>query len=135
MRYFQIPRPDSERRPGRTCRHASCQKTTRESKPYCPDHLLFNRHAQIVAAEYEEILAERSAVNNNELAKVDLKGKTVEDILLFLSFGESKANDIAKFIGEKPPLAERYLAAMKKEGLVSLRKSGKGVIHAKLKQE
>jgi len=119
----------------RECMEPGCLNTTRESKPYCPDHVELNPYIQGILEKLEERKIEHNRVKEVGQDAVDLSGLTVNEILLHLELHGSRTVERLKreFQLEDSVLLP-YFEKLERAGKITLGKTQRGSTVVRLKQ-
>lgn len=113
--------PEGGNGPGgpRTCGAAGCEKTTREQKPFCPDHVDQNPYVREIMGALSESDAERKSVKKKGPKAVHLGGIVVNEIILHLELhGRRTVERLAKELQVDIKTLNPYLTRLKKEGKI-----------------
>ena len=126
--------PGSSRYPPRSCEEPGCFNNTRESKPFCPDHVTSHPHVQAMMAKHVERDAEIEAVRQRGHRKVDPQGLTAQELMLHLrNNGMHTVERLAKELQLETDTLSDYVLALKKSGRVVMGKTPRGSITVRLK--
>lgn len=124
---------DQRRTRSRKCELRSCDNTTRENKPYCPDHVEHNEYVSKLVEALEERERVTAAVKKGR-AKPKASDLLSKEILLELRVhGPRTAARLSRSLNEDFKVIERYAKALKKEKLVELTKTRRGTMTLHLK--
>jgi len=105
----------------RTCGDLGCTKATREGKPYCPDHVGKNSHANRVLQDIAKRTAEDQAVaaGITPVAGYNIRGITARAILQQLDeFGVRTKARLCRELTLERGVLDGYVKALLKRGLV-----------------
>jgi hypothetical protein len=102
-------------------------KTTREGKPYCPDHVERHPYVQSIL----DVLAEREAETNRVRKKgssaVDPAGLTAQELVLHLSLhGSRTVERLSREFQLESRVIEDYVDALRVQGKVVLGRTTRG---------
>jgi len=111
----------------RTCERRGCFKTTREGKPYCPDHVQDHEYVKNILS----ILAEREAEEGRVRAKgpvaVDTTGLTATELLLHLTLhGSRTVERLSREFQLENTVMRNYVDALQTQGTVVLGRTTRG---------
>ncbi|MGE0710712.1 MAG: hypothetical protein AB7N76_11985 [Planctomycetota bacterium] len=111
----------------RNCIEPRCNKTTREGKPYCPDHVERHEYVQGIL----EILAAREAeeerVRHAGSNAVDPGGLTAQELMLHLSqHGSRTVERLSREFQLETPVMRNYVDALLERGLVQVGRTTRG---------
>ena len=120
LRTLSLEEPEKRRAP-RSCEASGCGRSTRERKPFCPDHVEQHAYVQEVLGK----LAAREAADERVLRRgpkaVDPRSLTAEELLTFLHVhGSNSVKRLARELNLEVELVDRYAAGLARLGLVSL---------------
>ena len=117
----------------RTCESAGCDRTTRESKPYCPDHVTFNVHAAAVSERLRLIEREQQRMRRHGSKAVDLEGTIAREILRMLDVHGPRTSarlnremNLDEDSIQAKNLLSAYLKALKNVEFVEFTKTDRG---------
>lgn len=136
--------PPWSRREPRRCEADDCSSATREGKPYCTSHIFLSPYVLQVMAVNEAAGAEvdylarrlRGGSSPGRLARyVDLEGQVAQDVLGYLrvsgtASAAGMARDLSGFRPGQQVVAEVYLRALERAGMVQLGKTRRGYMLA-----
>jgi len=125
--------PDPRRRAPR-CNEPTCDRATREGKPFCPDHIEQQPYVAKLMARLERRDVEQERVRKRGGRAVDVEGPTSQEILDYLRLhGQRTFPRIALDLNISIALTEIYLYALRRKGQVSIDQNRRGVGVAKLR--
>lgn len=121
----------------RLCDVPGCRETTREGKPYCPDHVEMNPYVQqllsMLSTQEEERDRASQAKARNRSTKIDLNGENVQAILRELkAYGERTFERLARDTQIPVDVVEQICKALKRKKLVVLGKTKRNSQTARL---
>ena len=81
---------------GESCRcgHPGCQKTTREAKPFCPEHVEEHPYVKEIIAHLEQRVAEKKLAAENKLE--DHCGQLAGELIHLLRGGERTIERVSR---------------------------------------
>lgn len=116
------------------CAVPGCKNTTRESKPFCPDHVEEHPYVAGIVAELDAREEEIALVEKDGAIGVRLAGTVVDDLLRHLD--EIGARTVQRLHRERMfktnvAVTTIYVEAMAEAGLVTLGRTKRGsvVVH------
>jgi hypothetical protein len=102
-------------------------KTTREGKPFCPDHVEHHAYVQSILQVLDEREAERDRVRQHGPSAVDPKGLTVQELVLHLSLhGSRTVERLSREFQLESAVIHNYVDALKSLGTVILGRTTRG---------
>lgn len=111
----------------RSCEHSGCLKTTREGKPYCPDHVERHAYVQSILAILAEREAETARVRKKGPSAVDPSGLTASELMLHLSLhGSRTVERLSREFQLESAVIHNYVTALKGQGKVVLGRTTRG---------
>lgn len=111
----------------RSCRHANCGQSTREGKPFCPDHVDQHSYVQEILKILEEREAEEERVRQEGPEAVNLTGLTAQELMLHLSqHGSRTVERLSREFQLEAPVMHNYVSALLGEGLVIVGRTTRG---------
>lgn len=126
----EVTKIPSRRPPSDPCRIPGCTQKTTEGKPFCYDHLHYNRHAAEVLAEIKRREEELERAAKRGKQAVDLDGTRAQDILTALGVHhvlspeklwqvafQDLEDEMEEVVAE---LAQAYVEALVASGLVEV---------------
>ncbi len=120
----------------RMCDVPGCFRSTREAKPYCPDHVDHHPYVQKIledlsAQEEEEELVRQKGGR----AKVDMNGPNIRNILLMLLMhGPRTEERLARETLLDAKVLDGYLKILARKGYISFGRTNRGSTVIKLKK-
>ena len=111
----------------RSCKITGCQNSTREGKPFCPDHVERHDYVQGIL----EILARREAeedrVRRKGASAVDPQGLTAQELILHLSqHGSRTVERLSREFQLESEVMRDYIDALLERGLVQIGRTARG---------
>lgn len=117
----------------RGCHSSGCSHTTREGKPYCPDHVGQHPYVQEILSALEERRAEDDKVRARGARAVNLKGLTAKEILLHLTLHGSRTIErLSRELQIDNEVLLGYVRALVKRGVIDLGRTNRGSTVVKL---
>lgn len=111
----------------RTCRTPECGQSTREGKPFCPDHVDKHSYVQEILKILEEREAEEERVRVQGPEAVNLTGLTAQELMLHLSqHGSRTVERLSREFQLEAPVMHNYVSALLEEGLVIVGRTTRG---------
>lgn len=111
----------------RSCEYAGCTKTTREGKPYCPDHVDNHPYVQSILHVLAEREAETDRVRTHGADAVDPAGLTAQELVLHLSLhGSRTVERLSREFQLESKVIENYVKALRREGKVVVGRTTRG---------
>ncbi len=111
----------------RSCESETCMKTTREGKPFCPDHVEHHAYVQSILHILSEREAERDRVRQQGPSAVDPMGLTAQELVLHLSLhGSRTVERLSREFQLESAVIHNYVAALKSQGKVILGRTTRG---------
>ena len=105
----------------RSCEESGCLKTTREGKPFCPDHVERHAYVQTILAMLAEREDETERVRKKGPSAVDLSGLTAQELMLHLSLhGSRTVERLSREFQLESDVIHNYVTALKGVGKVIL---------------
>jgi hypothetical protein len=129
MRVADINVQQPYRSQTRICELPGCKLTTRESKPFCPDHVGENTHAGKVLAEIARREAEDEMVLKGEAhpSVYNLRGITARSILQQLAeHGTRTKERLCRELGLERKVLDGYSDALMAKGAVVIGRTSRG---------
>lgn len=130
-----IARTGRDRHKNRICEQPGCLQSTREGKPYCPDHVEMHPYVQTILAR----IAERDEQDEKVAAKgsraVVLESVTVQEVLQHLAFHGARTEErLVLELNLDTKTLSGYLGALSHRGYVSFGKTKRGSTLVKLRR-
>lgn len=117
----------------RHCDVAGCTESTREGKPYCPDHVDHNPYVQELIAKLDERDEQDERVRRRGHKVVDMDSVTVAEILLHLELHGARTEErLVRELNLGLDVLQPYLRALAKRGLVKFGRTRRGSTLLKL---
>jgi predicted HTH transcriptional regulator len=111
----------------RGCHAPSCSKTTREGKPFCPDHVERHDYVQGILEILEARRAEEDRVRKVGSGAVDPRGLTAQELMLHLSqHGSRTVERLSREFQLEAPVMRNYVQALLEKGLVQIGRTTRG---------
>ena len=111
----------------RSCRVSGCESTTREGKPFCPDHVENHDYVQNILSILREREAEEERVRLTGPGAVNPSGLTSQELVLHLSLhGSRTVERLSREFQLAAPVMHNYVDALKERGLVVLGRTTRG---------
>lgn len=111
----------------RFCDHLGCVQTTREGKPYCPDHVEQHPYVQAILSTLAEREAEEEKVRVRGSKAVNPIGLTARELVLHLSLhGARTVERLSRELQLDAKVLEGYVAALVRQGIVALGRTNRG---------
>ena len=115
------------------CGSSGCLHSTREGKPYCPDHVKEHPYVQGILSTLQDVHAEREKVRERGARAVDLKGLTTKELLLHLTLNGARTIErLARELQLDSVVLNGYVRALVKQGVVDLGRTNRGSTVVKL---
>jgi len=120
----------------RFCRSSGCVQTTREGKPFCPDHVEHHPYVQEILGTLAEREAEEERVRTTGAPAVDPTGLTARELVLHLSLhGARTLERLARELQLDPAVVDGYVDALVERGLIALGRTNRGSTVVRLSSE
>ena len=104
-----------------------CAQSTREGKPFCPDHVDHHSYVQEILKILEERKAEEDRVRHEGPEAVNLTGLTARELMVHLSqHGSRTVERLSREFQLEAPVMHDYVAALHTEGLVIVGRTTRG---------
>ncbi len=114
----------------RTCEVRECAKTTREGKPYCPDHVERHLYVQWILEQISGMDHAAQEIKEHGTRAVDPDGPLVGEILDRLTnephLGFASVARLTKEVRRDAAVVRKVLYVASKRGLVILGKNKRG---------
>jgi hypothetical protein len=128
--------PERPSTTSRGCQHAVCEQTTREGKPYCPDHVESHPYVRDILDTLAARHAEEDAVRTVGAEAVNLSGLTARELLLHLSLhGARTVERLSRELQLDSQVLKGYVSALVGDGRVELGRTHRGSTIVKLSGE
>ena len=129
-----LPTSPTSRVSNPRCKEKECDRTTREGKPYCSDHVEHSPYVRRVIEELE--LRDREAASLAKGGTVSPNGHLVRETLLMLEQGSYTAAKLSRLMDISHNSTETLIREMSRMGLAHLGKTDRGsLIISKLKEQ
>lgn len=117
----------------RYCDVPGCTESTREGKPYCPDHVDHNTYVQELMARLDERDEQDERVRRRGHKVVNMDSVTVAEILLHLELHGARTEErLVRELNLDLDVLQPYLRALAKRGLVKFGRTRRGSTLLKL---
>lgn len=117
----------------RFCDVPECTQTTREGKPYCPDHVENHPYVQNLLQNLAEREDEEEKVRQRGAKAVNPDGLTIKEIVLHLSLhGARTVERLAREMNLDSKVLDGYIASLKRRGVISFSRTNRGSTVVKL---
>lgn len=115
-------------RPPRTaCEADGCNRSTKEGKPFCSDHILHQPYVQELLAALEAKEAEEARVTRLGARAVDPEGITAREVVRTLTVhGPRTLPRLAKDMNLEVETLDGYVKALRKLKEIRIRKNNRG---------
>ena len=111
----------------RFCDADGCYQTTREGKPFCPDHVELHPYVQSILSTLAEREAEEEKVRQRGSRAVDVAGLTARELVLHLSLhGARTVERLSRELQLDAKVLDGYVGALVKRGVVALGRTNRG---------
>ncbi len=111
----------------RFCKELGCEQTTREGKPYCPDHVENHPYVQEILDTLAAREAEERQVRSQGARAVDPRGLTAKELVLHLSLhGARTLERLSRELQLDPRIVDGYVSALVERGVVTLGRTNRG---------
>lgn len=109
------------------CALSGCGNKTRESKPYCPEHVEHHPYVSELVARLTTRERELQRVARRGARAVDLDGLMAEEIMLQLElYGSRTAERLCRDLQQELPVIQAYFQALARHGYVVLGETSRG---------
>ncbi len=108
------------------CDAITCERTTREGKPYCSDHVELSPYVKGVMEELALRDTEARALANDQPIKRD--GHLVRETLLMLEQGAYTSAKLSRLMDIPHDSTETLIRIMAREGLAKMSKTDRGAL-------
>jgi len=120
----------------RLCRSHGCDQSTREGKPYCPDHVEEHPYVQEILSTLQRREEEEARVRSRGSRAVDPSGLTARELVLHLSLhGARTVERLSRELQLDPKVLDGYVSALVSQGAVSLGRTNRGSTVVRLSDE
>ena len=111
----------------RSCESRGCSNTTREGKPFCPDHVENHDYVRTILKALQEREAETARVRQHGPCAVDTEGLTAKELVLHLSLhGSRTVERLSREFQLESNVMFNYVSALRSEGRVVLGRTTRG---------
>ena len=118
----------------RSCR--VCGGTTREGKPYCPDHVVEHPYVQSILNTLVARREEEERVRQRGADAVDLTGLTAKELVLHLSLhGARTVERLSRELQLDSQVLKGYVGALVEDGAVALGRTNRGSTIVRLTED
>ena len=111
------------------CNADDCQRTTREGKPFCSDHVELSPYVKTILKELE--LRDAEAMRLSEGKDIRRDGHLIRETLLMLEQGSYTAAKLSRLMDINHAAAETLIKIMDKKGLARMGKTDRGALTIK----
>lgn len=135
MRYLDrfLAHLDPKRSQARTCDAAACTQTTREGKPYCPDHVDLHPYVQDLISNLSTKDEQDDAVKSKGPRAVKLDSITVQELLLHLELNGPRTEErLVRELNLDLKTVSGYVQALRRKQLVTTGYTKRGSMVVKL---
>lgn len=120
----------------RECGIPGCNETTRELKPYCPDHVDDNPYVQEIINALSANKKEQDNVLEKGPEAVDLEGMTASAIrLLLTNHGARTVERLSRDLSLEATIVKKYVDSLVNEGQVTLGRTTRGSTIVRIKED
>jgi len=120
----------------RFCDARGCTQTTREGKPFCPDHVELHPYVQTIIGTLREREAEEEKVRQRGARAVDPGGLTAKELVLHLSLhGARTIERLSRELQLDTKVLDGYVGALVRRGVVALGRTNRGSTVVRLSSE
>lgn len=117
--------PGSYRSRSRGCSAPGCLKSTRESKPFCPDHVELHPYVQEIVAFRDSREAEIAGIEKGKQVKNN--SPLFEEILIYITnYGSKTVERIAHDIMISVPATKKLVQTMRRKGIIKTGRTTRG---------
>ena len=121
------PPPSTHNATTRSCEQPSCFKSTREGKPFCPDHVEQHSYVKNILGILAEREAEEERVRKSGPEAVDIEGLTATELVLHLSLhGSRTVERLSREFQLESRVMQNYVQALEIQGKVVLGRTTRG---------
>ena len=111
----------------RFCAAAGCILTTREGKPYCPDHVDRHPYVQNLLSALAEREDEESKVKQRGARAVNPEGLAVKELILHLSLHGARTEErLCRELQMEPKVLDGYINSLKRRGIIAFGRTNRG---------
>lgn len=117
----------------RFCDVSGCTQTTREGKPFCPDHVEHHPYVQAILSTLAEREDEEEKVRQRGSKAVNPMGLTAKELVLHLSLhGARTVERLSRELQLDSKVLDGYVGALVRKGVVALGRTNRGSTVVKL---
>lgn len=111
----------------RFCEKEGCAQTTREGKPYCPDHTGEHPYVQQILQTLADQQLEEKLVSKKGHKAVDLQGLNTQELMLHLEMhGSRTVERLSRDLAIDVKVLKKYVDALVRDGRVVLAATSRG---------
>ncbi len=111
----------------RFCDISGCTQTTREWKPFCPDHVERHPYVQSILSTLAEREDEEEKVRQRGPKAVNPTGLTAKELVLHLSLhGARTVERLSRELQLDSKVLDGYVGALVRRGVVALGRTNRG---------
>lgn len=111
----------------RFCDVLGCTQTTREGKPFCPDHVELHPYVQSILDTLREREEEEEKVRQRGARAVDPHGLTARELVLHLSLhGARTLERLSRELQLDTRVLDGYVGALARRGVIGLGRTNRG---------
>jgi hypothetical protein len=111
----------------RVCDMEGCIHTTREGKPFCPDHVEMHPYVQAILGTLAEREDEEEKVRQRGHRAVNPTGLTARELVLHLSLhGARTVERLSRELQLDTKVLDGYVGALVRKGVVALGRTNRG---------
>ena len=111
----------------RFCDVSGCQQTTREGKPYCPDHVDHHPYVQSILGMLADREQEEERVRQRGFKAVNPQGLTARELVLHLSLhGARTVERLSRELQLDTKVLDGYVGALVRKGVIALGRTNRG---------
>lgn len=115
----------------RKCGAAGCMASTREGKPYCPEHVLLNPYVRTLLERLAGREAEEARVLRQGQRAVDPEGITAQEILSYLCVhGQRSLPQLGRELTLDVKLVTAYVKVLESNRWVKTKRDRRGMLFA-----
>lgn len=120
--------PPAATRARRKCGEEGCDRTTREDKPFCSEHVECHPYVQDLMTQIAERETELARVERAGARAVDPDGPTAWEIHNYLRVhGDRTIPGLARELNIDLPVLEIFIHALNRRGLLGLSANSRGI--------
>lgn len=111
----------------RFCDVPGCTQTTREGKPYCPDHVDHHPYVQSILSMLADRESEEERVRQRGFKAVNPSGLTARELVLHLSLhGARTVERLSRELQLDTKVLDGYVGALVRKGVIALGRTNRG---------